>query len=121
MKQIVLEEPGHFRSAEAAPPEARRHEALVRVRRGGVCGTDYHAFEGHQPFFTYPRILGHELSGEVAGAPENSRGLQPGDLVAVEPYMNCGECHACRAGKRNCCERLRVLGVHTDGGMQALL
>src|SRR2546422_4194664 len=64
MKQIVLEEPGHFRSAEAAPPEARRHEALVRVRRVGVCGTDYHAFEGRQPYFTYPRILGHELAVE---------------------------------------------------------
>lgn len=121
MHQIVLEQPGHFAQRDAPPPTPGAHEALVRIRRVGVCGTDYHAFEGHQPFFTYPRILGHELSGEVAGVPEHSRGLHPGDRVAVEPYLNCGECRACRAGKRNCCERLRVLGVHTDGGMQALL
>jgi len=121
MKQIVLEEPGHFRSAEAAPPEARRHEALVRVRRVGVCGTDYHAFEGRQPYFTYPRILGHELAVEVVEAPQNDRGLKPGDRCAVEPYLTCGVCHACKIGRRNCCERIQVLGVHTDGGMRSLL
>ncbi len=121
MHQIVLEQPGHFAQRDAPPPGPGAREALIRIRRVGVCGTDYHAFQGNQPFFTYPRILGHELSGEVASAPENSRGLRPGDRVAVEPYLNCGECHACRAGKRNCCEHLRVLGVHTDGGMQALL
>jgi len=121
MHQIVLENPGHFVQREALPPVPSAGEALVRIRRVGVCGTDYHAFEGHQPFFTYPRILGHELSGEVTSLPENSRGLRPNDRVAVEPYMNCGECHACRARKHNCCELLRVLGVHTDGGMQTLL
>jgi 2-desacetyl-2-hydroxyethyl bacteriochlorophyllide A dehydrogenase len=121
MHQIVLEQPGHFAQRDAPPPVPGAGEALVRIRRVGVCGTDYHAFEGNQPFFTYPRILGHELSGDVAVAPEISRGIQTGDRVAVEPYLNCGECHACRAGKRNCCEHLRVLGVHTDGGMQALL
>jgi 2-desacetyl-2-hydroxyethyl bacteriochlorophyllide A dehydrogenase len=121
MDQIVLEQPGHFAQRDAPPPVPDAGEALVRIRRVGVCGTDYHAFEGEQPYFTYPRILGHELSGDVASVPENSRGVRPGDRVAVEPYLNCGECHACRAGKRNCCERLRVLGVHTDGGMQSLL
>jgi 2-desacetyl-2-hydroxyethyl bacteriochlorophyllide A dehydrogenase len=121
MDQIVLEQPGHFAQRDAPPPVPGAGEALVRIRRVGVCGTDYHAFEGQQPYFTYPRILGHEVSGEVASTPENSRGVRPGDRVAVEPYLNCGECHACRAGKRNCCEHLRVLGVHTDGGMQSLL
>lgn len=121
MDQIVLEQPGHFTQRDATPPVPDVGESLVRIRRVGVCGTDYHAFEGQQPYFTYPRILGHELSGEVASVPENSRGIHRGDRVAVEPYLNCGECGACRAGKRNCCESLRVLGVHTDGGMQALL
>ncbi|HEV2351749.1 MAG TPA: zinc-binding alcohol dehydrogenase family protein [Terriglobia bacterium] len=121
MQQIVLEQPGHFVAAEAAPPIPQAGEALVRIRRVGVCGTDYHAFQGNQPYFNYPRILGHELSAEVASAPANDRGIKPGDRVAVEPYLNCGDCHACRAGKGNCCERLRVLGVHTDGGMQTFL
>lgn len=121
MQQIILEQPGHFVQRDAPPPAPGAGEALVLVRRVGVCGTDYHAFQGNQPFFNYPRILGHELSAEVASAPANARGIQRGDQVAVEPYLNCGECHACRNGKSNCCERLRVLGVHMDGGMQAMI
>lgn len=121
MQQIVLKQPGHFVTAEAPPPTAQADEALVRIRRVGVCGTDYHAFQGNQPYFNYPRILGHELSAEVVSTPVNDRGVKPGDRAAVEPYLNCGDCHACHAGKGNCCERLRVLGVHTDGGMQTYL
>jgi threonine dehydrogenase-like Zn-dependent dehydrogenase len=96
--------------------------ALVRVRRVGLCGTDFHAFRGRQPFVTYPRILGHELGVEVVaisgGAPA---AVAVGDRCAVEPYLNCGECHACRAGRTNCCVSLRVLGVHCDGGLQEWL
>ena len=121
MQQIILEQPGRFIQHDAPPPVAGEGEALVRIRRVGVCGTDYHAFQGHQPFFTYPRILGHEMSAEVVEAPANSRGLKPGVKCAVEPYLSCGDCHACRNGKRNCCESIRVLGVHIDGGMQTLL
>ncbi len=121
MKQVVLEQPGRFALQEGAPPAPRAGEALVRVRRVGVCGTDLHAFEGRQPYFTYPRILGHELAAEVIEAPENGSGLGAGDRCAVEPYVSCGECRACRKGKPNCCERLRVLGVHTDGGMREWL
>ena len=121
MKQIVLEQPGRFASVDAPLPERRANEALVRVHRVGVCGTDLHAFAGRQPFFTYPRVLGHELGVEVVEAPANGRAIRPGDRCAVEPYLSCGECHACRAGKYNCCERLEVLGVHTDGGMRELI
>ncbi len=121
MRQIVLEQPGNFVEREAPPPTPATSEVLVRVRRVGVCGTDYHAFQGNQPYFTYPRILGHELSGEVVRVPQGTSGLKAGDRVAIEPYLNCGHCHACRQGKSNCCESLRVLGVHTDGGMQELL
>lgn len=119
--QVVLEQPGKLSFGEAPPPEARAGEALVRVRRVGVCGTDLHAFEGDQPFFNYPRILGHELAVEIAEVPANHRGLAPGDRCAVEPYLSCGKCHACRRGKTNCCETLACLGVHTDGGMRELI
>ena len=98
-------------------------EALLRVRRIGVCGTDLHAYEGRQPFFTYPRVLGHEISAEVVeltGAADADT-LKPGDACVVSPYLWCGECVACRQGKTNCCTRLKVLGVHTDGAMQEYL
>lgn len=120
MLSIVLDQPGHFRLAEAdAPTTPGPGEVLVRVGRVGICGTDLHAFRGRQPFFNYPRILGHELGVEVValGPGAASSGLQVGDRCAVEPYLNCGKCLACRRGKTNCCEKLQVLGVHMDGGM----
>jgi 2-desacetyl-2-hydroxyethyl bacteriochlorophyllide A dehydrogenase len=121
MLQIVLEEPGRFSAAEGPEPVAAPGEALVRVRRVGICGTDLHAFAGDQPFFTYPRILGHELGVEVLDPGSEPNGLKAGDRCAVEPYLNCGKCSACRRGKPNCCTELRVLGVHVDGGMRPLL
>lgn len=93
-------------------------EALVRVHRVGVCGTDLHAFRGRQPFFTYPRILGHELGVEVLSVGPGVSDLAAGDRCAVEPYLNCGRCIACRRGKPNCCARLQVMGVHVDGGQR---
>src|SRR5438552_11079663 len=117
MKTLTLEEPGRIAASdtpEMAAPAA--HEALVRVHRVGICGTDLHAFRGRQPFFTYPRILGHELGVTVEAVGENVTNVAPGDRCAVEPYLNCGTCIACRRGKTNCCTTLKCLGVHTDGG-----
>lgn len=114
MQTLVLNEPGVLAWLEAPEPRPAPGEALVRVRRCGVCGTDIHALAGRQPFFSYPRRLGHELCVEVITAPAGE--LQPGDLCAVEPYYFCGTCPACRAGKTNCCQELKVLGVHLDGG-----
>ena len=121
MKQITLEHPGRFTSADVAGPRVGEGQALVRIRRIGVCGTDLHAFAGRQPFFAYPRILGHELGVEVLQTPANERGLHAGARCAVEPYLSCGRCRACKLDKTNCCERLQVLGVHVDGGMRGLL
>jgi 2-desacetyl-2-hydroxyethyl bacteriochlorophyllide A dehydrogenase len=81
-----------------------------------VCGTDYHIFRGKQPYLSYPRLIGHEFSGEVVEAPSQSQ-LVSGDRVAVMPYLSCGVCVACRKGKTNCCTRLEVLGVHRDGAL----
>jgi len=120
MLQIVLQRPGEFASAQAPTPLPAAGEALVRVRRIGVCGTDLHAFTGRQPFFEYPRILGHELGVEIVELGPGNEGcsLRPGDRCAVEPYLRCGHCAACRAGRYNCCETLLCLGVHADGGMR---
>lgn len=121
MKQIVLKQPGEFQIQEASLPSASAENALVRVRRIGICGTDLHAFEGHQPFFNYPRILGHELAVEIVECSANSYDLSPRDRCAVEPYLACGRCRACQLGRANCCEHLKVFGVHIDGGMQEYL
>ena len=119
MKTIQLEQPGRLALVETPPPGAPGPgEALVRVRRVGICGTDRHAFRGQQPFFTYPRILGHELGVEVVEVNEPMSHLRPGDRCAVQPYLNCGQCVTCRQGKTNCCAKMRVLGVHLDGGLR---
>jgi 2-desacetyl-2-hydroxyethyl bacteriochlorophyllide A dehydrogenase len=121
MLQIILEKPGQFTTSEGPAPKRAAGEAIVRVHRIGVCGTDLHAFAGKQPFFNYPRILGHELGVEVIDPGDDPHGLKPGDRCSVEPYLNCGHCIACRRGKPNCCTELKVMGVHVDGGMRPLL
>lgn len=101
---------------EAAVPGAG--EALVAIRAIGICGTDFSGYLGKMPFIEFPRILGHELGVEVLAIGENVTHLNPGDRCSVEPYLNCGTCHACKRGNTNCCETLQVLGVHCDGGMR---
>lgn len=121
MLQVLLREPGRFEACRGERPRPGQGEALLRIRRIGVCGTDLHAFRGRQPFFSYPRVLGHELAGEVVEIAANARGIRVGDRVAVEPYLSCGMCRPCREGRYNCCASLQVLGVHCDGGMQEWL
>jgi 2-desacetyl-2-hydroxyethyl bacteriochlorophyllide A dehydrogenase len=120
MRAIVCEEP-HKLSLGARPaPIPQAGEVLIRIRRVGLCGTDYHIFAGKHPYLEYPRVMGHELAGVVEQAPSDSI-LKPGQVVTVNPYLACGGCIACRKGKPNCCAAIKVLGVHTDGGMCELL
>jgi 2-desacetyl-2-hydroxyethyl bacteriochlorophyllide A dehydrogenase len=108
----VCVEPGQFR-VETRPrlDEAPDGWVLVDIAAVGICGTDYHIFEGKHPFLDYPRVIGHELSGHVASGPN------AGQLVVVNPYVSCGTCRACQRGKPNSCRQIQVLGVHRDGGM----
>lgn len=116
MLAIFCDKPGLLVSKELPKPPRAENEVLVRIRRIGVCGTDLHIFTGNQPYLSYPRIMGHELSGTVEEAPEGSS-LSTGDIVTIIPYMSCGHCSACLKGKSNCCRNIGVLGVHRDGGM----
>jgi 2-desacetyl-2-hydroxyethyl bacteriochlorophyllide A dehydrogenase len=119
MKAIVLEQPGRFARVEIDEPSAPGPgEALVRVHRVGICGSDISGYLGKMPFYSYPRIPGHELGVEVLAVGAGVTNVRPGDRCAVEPYMNCGDCHACRKGASNCCANLKVLGVMTDGGLR---
>lgn len=116
MKTLVCTRPGLFEYKTGVKPQAAPDQSIIKIKKIGVCGTDLHAFEGTQPFFEYPRILGHELAGELVSI-DNAPGFQVGEAVTFVPYFSCGECIACRNGKPNCCSKIKVSGVHQDGGM----
>jgi 2-desacetyl-2-hydroxyethyl bacteriochlorophyllide A dehydrogenase len=120
MQVIVCEEPGKMTPGHRAKPAIKENYAQIRIRRIGICGTDLHAFEGTQPYFNYPRILGHELAGELV-EPNGAPGFEKGETVTFIPYFNCGICIACKSGKPNCCAEIKVCGVHVDGGMAEYL
>jgi len=118
MKYIVCEKPREFILKEKNEPVKIKGEAILRIKKVGICGTDLHAYSGNQAFFDYPRILGHELASEVVEIEDNAKGIKSGDSVVIMPYISCNKCIACKNGKTNCCTKMQVLGVHTDGGMQ---
>jgi alcohol dehydrogenase len=118
MKAISLDAPHTFRPCDIdEPADPAPDQALVRIHRIGICGTDYGGYLGKMPFFSYPRIPGHELGVEVLKVGANVTNVAPGDHCAVEPYINCQHCYACRRGHTNCCESHKTLGVMCDGGM----
>ena len=116
MKKLVCTTPGQLDYGKSVMPELTAGHTILKIRKIGICGTDLHAFEGTQPFFSYPRILGHELAGEIVEL-DDAPGFSVGEAVTFIPYFNCGTCIACRNEKSNCCTSLQVFGVHIDGGM----
>src|SRR6185312_1062080 len=119
MRAVVCEQPHKLILGTRPAPVPAAGEVLMRIRRVGLCGTDYHIFAGKHPYLEYPRVMGHELAGVVEG-PSGST-LKAGQVVTVNPYLACGGCIACKKGKPNCCMAIKVLGVHIDGGMCELL
>jgi len=121
MQSLLLEKPREFRFVEIAEPAAPlAGEAVVRVHAVGICGTDYGGYLGKMPFFSYPRIPGHELGVEVVAVGPGVVNVKAGDRCCVEPYINCQACYSCRRGLTNCCEHHQTLGVHCDGGLRPL-
>jgi 2-desacetyl-2-hydroxyethyl bacteriochlorophyllide A dehydrogenase len=119
MKALSLQAPKSFKRVDIeGPARPGPGEALVRVHRVGICGTDLSGYLGKMPFFSYPRIPGHELGVEVLDVGQGVSNVRPGDHCAVEPYINCQTCYACRRGHTNCCEQHQTLGVHCDGGLR---
>jgi 2-desacetyl-2-hydroxyethyl bacteriochlorophyllide A dehydrogenase len=117
MKVIVCQTPGSFELIEREMPAPAPGFSIIQIKRIGVCGTDLHAFAGNQPFFSYPRVLGHELAAEFVEG--DAAGFVKGEALTIVPYFYCGNCIACRNGKPNCCAAIKVFGVHIDGGMSA--
>ena len=121
MQALQLERPQSFRFIDVPEPGSPGPgEALVRVEAVGICGTDYGGYLGKMPFFSYPRIPGHELGVEVVAVGARVTNVKPGDRCCVEPYINCQTCHSCVRGLTNCCEHHQTLGVHCDGGLRPL-
>lgn len=120
MKTLLCTTPGKLEYVNRDMPALTKGHALLKIKRIGICGTDLHAFEGTQPFFNYPRVLGHELSAELVDA-DGATDFTSGEIVSIIPYFHCGHCIACRSGKPNCCAAISVCGVHGDGGMTEFL
>ena len=119
MKVGVINAPGTFDvQTRPLPQTAPDGWVLIDICAAGICGTDYHIFEGKHPFLNYPRVIGHELSGRVV---QDGNGWTKGDLVVVNPYLSYGTCRACKRGKPNCCYNIQVFGVHRDGGLATRL
>jgi threonine dehydrogenase-like Zn-dependent dehydrogenase len=116
MKGFICTRPGLIETIELPDPVPTAGQAILKIRRVNVCGTDLHAFEGTQPFFNYPRILGHEIAAELVVA-DGAEEFSPGDAVTIIPYFNCFTCLICRNGQPNCRAQIKVCGVHIDGAM----
>ena len=116
MKALQVIKPGEIQLSEMPPAAPRPDEVLLKVARGGICGSDMHIYGGSNPFATYPRVPGHEFAGEVVGLGREVSGFRLGDRVVVDPVVSCGHCYPCRHDKPNVCVSLEVIGVHRDGG-----
>ncbi|MCF0261491.1 MAG: zinc-binding alcohol dehydrogenase family protein [Sphaerochaetaceae bacterium] len=118
MKAILIEKPWDVKAVEREIPTINDDEALIKVKAAGICGSDIGAFRGVNNLVSYPRIIGHEIVGEIVKIGKNNpKNFKVGDRVVVDPYLYCGHCYPCSIGRTNCCEDLKVLGVHVDGGM----
>ena len=116
MKVALLRHPYEIELVDRSEPHVDADEVLIRLRTAGICGSDVHGLAGEHPLMTLPRVLGHELAGQIEAVGREVTSVSPGDHVAVDPMLRCGHCRPCRLGRYNCCENLKVLGVHTDGG-----
>jgi 2-desacetyl-2-hydroxyethyl bacteriochlorophyllide A dehydrogenase len=117
MKGIYLKAAGNVGMEEVAYPARLNNDILIKVKSLGICGSDIGAYMGTNPLVSYPRIIGHEVAGEVVAVPDDETNISIGDRVVLEPYVYCGKCYPCQHERTNCCENLTVLGVHIDGAM----
>ncbi|WP_406272568.1 zinc-dependent alcohol dehydrogenase family protein [Actinacidiphila glaucinigra] len=115
MKAVVIAEPGKIELASVEDPAPGPRDVVVAVAACGLCGTDLHILQGEfAP--TLPIVPGHEFAGEVVAVGSAVTEVAVGDRVAVDPSLHCGECHYCRQGRGNLCERWAAIGVTEPGG-----
>ena len=117
MKAVYLEGPKNIKLTDISYPVFQDGNGIIKIKAVSICGSDVGAYRGHNVLVTYPRILGHEIAGEIVEIGPNTKNLKPGDSVVLDPYVYCGTCYPCSIGRTNCCENIEVLGVHRDGAM----
>jgi threonine dehydrogenase-like Zn-dependent dehydrogenase len=117
LKALVIREPGRAFVEEVAEPVMKTGEALLKVRRVGMCGSDLNSFRGKNPMVSFPRIPGHEVAATIVELSEPHPYLTAGMDVTLSPYTSCGQCPACDRGRVNSCQGNRTLGVQRDGAM----
>lgn len=119
MKALCIQSPNKLVIEERPMPVIQApDEVLIKVKAGGICGSDMHIYHGSSPVATYPRVIGHEIAGEVVETGTGVKSFMPGDRMVMDPVIHCGECYQCRTGRRNVCNKLKVRSVHVDGGYQ---
>lgn len=119
MKAIKVTKPFNIEICEVEKPRLESPEdVIIKVTSGGICGSDISIFNGTNSLATYPRIIGHEFGGIVEEVGQNVKGIKPGDKVAVDPVVSCGNCYACGIGRHNVCSAVEAIGVHRDGGFR---
>lgn len=110
MKALVYTAPDELQYRSEADPEPRDGDLLVQIEAVGICGSDMHAYHGHDDRRVAPLILGHEAMGWVLSA-----GPRQGERVVLNPLITCGECPACQSGRSNLCEQRELIGMRRPG------
>ena len=118
MKALVLKQKGLFEYEQRPVPVCADGEVLIKPDIVSICGSDIHAIKGNLGLFSYPRVIGHEVSAHVVALGKNANAFEIGDHVCLMPCISCGKCLPCRRGVTNACVNLRLYGVHVDGGLQ---
>ena len=116
VRSAKLTAPRKIEIFEEERPSPRAGEVLIHIRAAGICGSDLHIYQGERSDVALPRVLGHELVGEVESVGAGATRFKKGDRVAIDPVVSCGSCLSCRRGYDNLCSTVKCLGVQVDGG-----
>lgn len=115
MKAAVLVAPGKFEIEDRPIPKPGRGEALIRISRVGICGTDMHIFHGHYAAESLPMVPGHEFTGRVQAIGPDVTGLTLGQKAVVDMNIGCGHCYWCRRNEILNCPEMQQMGITMDG------
>ena len=122
MKAVQIDKPNELRIIDMPKPVINEHDnVLVKIKASGICGSDVGIYHGTNAAATYPRVIGHEIVGEIVEVAPNVKTRKVGERVIIDQVTACGHCYACRKSRPNVCQNLQVRGVHIDGGYREFM